>query len=49
MNDEMIQIPVKDYYELVNDQKWLRCLESAGVDSWEGIEYAYELRDIEEK
>lgn len=22
---------------------WLACLEAAGVDNWQGIDYAYEL------
>ena len=24
--------------------KWLDCLEAAGVDNWEGIDYAHELK-----
>jgi hypothetical protein len=32
--------------EIVNlreSQDWLSCLESAGVDNWSGIDFAYEL------
>ena len=28
---------------LEDSQKWVNCLEDAGVDNWEGISYAYEL------
>jgi uncharacterized protein with von Willebrand factor type A (vWA) domain len=27
------------------DVDWLRCLEAAGVDNWEGIETAIEMRE----
>jgi hypothetical protein len=27
------------------DIDWLRCLEAAGVDNWEGIDTAIEMRD----
>lgn len=31
------------YLELLEDRcQWLRCLESAGVDNWEGYEFAQE-------
>ncbi len=30
---------------LQEDSDWLQCLEAAGVDNWQGIEYAMELRD----
>lgn len=29
--------------ELEQDSHWLRCLEQAGVDSWEGISEAQEI------
>ena len=29
-------------------EDWLTCLESAGVDNWSGIDFAYELRDGED-
>ena len=38
------------YEELVSENKelqqkltWLNCLETAGVDNWDGIDYAYDL------
>ncbi|WP_037923462.1 hypothetical protein [Streptomyces violaceorubidus] len=30
--------------EAAEDVTWLRCLEAAGVDNWEGIETAIEMR-----
>lgn len=33
--------------ELKRRAHWLQCLESAGVDNWEGISYARELMDEE--
>ena len=34
----------KDEYEsLKEDVEWLRCLEAAGVDNWDGIDYASDL------
>jgi len=33
-----------DYIEKLEEEiLWLRCLEEAGVDSWSGVELAYEL------
>lgn len=49
MSEDTITIPVSEYYELINNQKWLWALEEAGVDNWEGIHYAYELRDINDE
>ena len=39
-----ITISLAEYNRLVEDQMWLRCLQNAGVDNWEGISYAYELK-----
>ncbi len=44
-NIEMISIPKETYDQLVEDQKWLRALEAAGVDNWEGCEFASESLD----
>jgi hypothetical protein len=30
--------------EAAEDVSWLRCLEAAGVDNWEGIETAIDMR-----
>ncbi len=39
---EMISIPKTEYDELIESQKLLQALESAGVDSWEGYHMAQE-------
>lgn len=36
-------LPRKKYEELLEDQRWLRALEAAGVDNWVGFEEAQEL------
>ena len=34
----------KGYLELLeNNSEWLQCLEGAGVDNWDGIDYAKEM------
>ena len=43
--EEKITITVKEYNRLLKDSQWLSCLESAGVDNWEGIEMAFDIRD----
>lgn len=42
---EEISIPQEEYDQLIQDQKWLRALEAAGVDNWEGCDIARELLD----
>ena len=41
--EEMITITKKKYDDLVEDSRWLLCLETAGVDNWLGIDYAEKL------
>ncbi len=48
-NEEKITITLKEYNQLLKDQQWLECLESAGVDNWEGISYAYNLLGDDEE
>ncbi len=38
-----VLISKKDYERLLEDQKWLRCLEGAGVDNWDGFDYAQQI------
>jgi hypothetical protein len=38
-----ITISKKEYEELLEDQKLLRCLQDAGVDNWSGYDYAMEM------
>ena len=33
----------RDLYELGEEVRFLRCLEAAGVDNWDGFDYAQEL------
>ena len=35
-----VTISEEDYDELIEDQRFLRALEAAGVDNWEGYEIA---------
>lgn len=48
MNNDMVTIPRREYEALLADSEWLGYLEAAGVDNWDGIEYAYELKDEKE-
>lgn len=38
-----IQISKELYEELLEDQKMLQALEGAGVDNWEGYDYAIKM------
>ena len=42
--EETITISLKEYNSLIEDSNWLSCLEQAGVDNWQGIDYAYDLK-----
>lgn len=37
---KMITISEDVYNELMEDSRWLNCLENSGVDNWEGYELA---------
>lgn len=41
--EEMITITQKEYNQLRKDSDWLYYLERAGVDNWDGYDYALEL------
>lgn len=41
MSEDTVTITVKKYTELKDSQKFLRCLEGAGVDNWDGYYYAW--------
>ena len=47
MNEETVTIPKEEYESLLDDQLFLSCLEGAGVDNWDGYEYAREAYDEE--
>ncbi len=40
-----VVIPKEEYEGLLDSQKWLTALENAGVDNWDGIDFARELYD----
>lgn len=43
MSESHITISVEEYKRLKKDSEWLGYLESAGVDNWDGYEFAHEL------
>lgn len=43
MNEETVTISKEEYESLLQDRKWLEALEGAGVDNWEGYDYAREI------
>lgn len=50
MNEETVTISKKEYESLKEDALWLRYLKRAGVDNWQGIDYAYDLkREMEQE
>jgi hypothetical protein len=49
-DDDTITIKRKEYTRLQERDQWLECLEAAGVDNWDGYEYAQELlTDVQER
>lgn len=38
-----IEIDFNEYEDLLEDRAWLMALEEAGVDNWEGYEYAAKI------
>jgi hypothetical protein len=46
---ETITIEKDVYDDLTERSKWLGYLEMAGVDNWQGIEFAVELRNADRK
>jgi hypothetical protein len=49
MSEEMVTITKKEYEKLLGRDNWLCCLEGAGVDNWDGYDYASELLEECEK
>jgi hypothetical protein len=41
--EEMITITKKEYDKLIEQIEWLRALEAAGVDNWEGYDHAKDI------
>lgn len=48
MNDETITMSKTEYESLLEDRKWRIAFENAGVDNWEGYDYARELLNEDE-
>ncbi len=46
--EETVTIPKSEYDSLLEDSNWLQCLENAGVDNWDGYDYARELQREQE-
>jgi hypothetical protein len=46
---EMVTIPKSEYDQLCKDAEWLGWLEAAGVDNWDGIEEAMQMRNEAEQ
>ena len=42
-----VTISKEEYEHLMEDARWLRALEMAGVDNWDGMDYAREIYDGE--
>lgn len=46
----MMEITVREYAHLMDSARFLQCLEAAGVDNWEGYDYACEMHaELEEE
>jgi len=43
MTEEMITITLKEYEELNEDSNFLQALQAAGVDNWDGHDYAIDI------
>lgn len=45
MAGNTVTISVEEYEKLQEDQQMLQALQAAGVDNWDGYDYARELLD----
>lgn len=45
VSDDEVTISRERYNELIENDRWLDCLEAAGVDNWEGVDFAQEIFD----
>jgi len=41
--EQRVIISLDEYERLKQRDTWLQCLEAAGVDNWDGLDYAQEL------
>jgi hypothetical protein len=42
-DQDTVTISKSIYEHLLHDSRWLECLEAAGVDNWDGYEYARQI------
>lgn len=47
-NDDMVSITKKEYESILKDVKFMRALEAAGVDNWEGYNIAIDILESKE-
>ena len=47
MNEDQVCISAAELAELREDSKFLDCLRAAGVDNWDGYDYAQEIYNDE--
>lgn len=43
IKEDLVLLDKDEYARLKERDNWLQCLDNAGVDNWEGCEYASEL------
>lgn len=43
MPEETITISRQKFDDLMKSSRWVRSLEAAGVDNWDGCHYAYKI------
>jgi hypothetical protein len=41
--EEMVEITKEAYEKLLENSEFLSCLQAAGVDNWDGYEYAQDM------
>lgn len=46
--DDTVNIPVGEYKDLLDRSAWLSALEAAGVNNWDGWDFALEIYDERE-
>lgn len=44
-----VSLPVEEWAKMEDKVFWLSCLERAGVDNWDGIDYAIDLYNLAEE
>ena len=45
MTEETVTISKKEYDELIEDMRFLNALRAAGVDNWDGYDFALDMLD----